>query len=86
MTLQLRFHAHRTKARSVGGLREKESFARQLEVDAAAGRVRGYVLMSDDQPAAYVFCRIDQNVIVYKHIGYAARFARQLALVPLCYI
>ncbi len=57
------------------GFAEEESFARQLEVDAAAGRVRGYVLMSEDQPAAYVFCRIDQNIIIYKHIGYAARFA-----------
>jgi CelD/BcsL family acetyltransferase involved in cellulose biosynthesis len=58
------------------GFREDESFARQIELDAVAGRVRGYVLMSGDQPAAYVFCRIDHDVIVYKHIGYDERFAQ----------
>ena len=68
------------------GFEEKESFARQLEFDAAAGRVRGYVLMSDDQPAAYVFCRIDQNIIVYKHIGYAARFAHHSPGTALLYL
>jgi hypothetical protein len=68
------------------GFEEGESFARRLEVDAAAGRVRGYVLMCDGQPAAYVFCRIDQNIIVYKHIGYAARFAHNSPGTALLYL
>ena len=64
------------KSGPVLGFREDESFARQIELDAVAGRVRGYVLMSGSQPAAYVFCRIDHDVIVYKHIGYDERFAQ----------
>lgn len=68
------------------GFQEGENFARQLEVDAAAGRVRGYVLMSDDQPAAYAFCRIDHDVIVYKHIGYAESFAHQSPGTALLYL
>jgi hypothetical protein len=58
------------------GFQESESFARQLERDAAAGRVRGYVLMYFGQPAAYGFCRIHGDVIAYKHIAYDERFAQ----------
>jgi CelD/BcsL family acetyltransferase involved in cellulose biosynthesis len=58
------------------GFPEDESFAREIELDAVAGRMRGYVLMSGRQPAAYVFCRIDHDVIVYNHIGYDEKFAQ----------
>ena len=63
--------------REVGwGFEEGESYARQLEHDAGAGRVRGYVLTCGGEPAAYCFCRIDHDVIIYKHIGYSTKFAR----------
>jgi CelD/BcsL family acetyltransferase involved in cellulose biosynthesis len=68
------------------GFQEDESFARQIELDAVAGHVRGYVLMSGDQPAAYVFCRIDHDVIVYKHIGYDERFAQNSPGTVLLYL
>jgi CelD/BcsL family acetyltransferase involved in cellulose biosynthesis len=68
------------------GFQEDERFAREIELDAAAGRVRGYVLMSGDQPAAYVFCRIDHDVIVYKHIGYDERFAQNSPGTVLLYL
>jgi hypothetical protein len=58
------------------GFAEGSSFARQLELDARAGKVRGYVLTSGGEPAAYGLCRSDHDVIVYKHIGYATKFAR----------
>lgn len=63
------------KSETRWGFREDESFARELELAAEAGRVRGYVLMSGNEPAAYVFCRIDHDVIIYKHIGYNEAFA-----------
>jgi hypothetical protein len=68
------------------GFQENEKFARAIELDAVAGRVRGYVLMSGDQPAAYVFCRIDHDVIVYKHIGYDERFAQSSPGTVLLYL
>ena len=68
------------------GFPEDESFAREIELDAVAGRVRGYVLMSGRQPAAYVFCRIDHDVIVYKHIGYDERFAQSSPGTVLLYL
>jgi hypothetical protein len=68
------------------GFQEGENFALQLELDAAAGRVRGYVLMCDNQPAAYVFCRIDHGVIVYKHIGYDEKFYHKSPGTALLYL
>lgn len=68
------------------GFQESEGFARQLELDAATGSVRGYVLMSEDQPVAYVFCRIDNDVIVYKHLGYDERFAQRSPGTALLYL
>jgi CelD/BcsL family acetyltransferase involved in cellulose biosynthesis len=68
------------------GFQEDETFAREIELDAVAGRVRGYVLMSGDQAAAYVFCRVDHDVIVYKHIGYDERFAQNSPGTVLLYL
>jgi hypothetical protein len=68
------------------GFPEDESFAREIELDAVAGRVRGYVLMSGRQPAAYVFCRIDHDIIVYKHIGYDEKFAQSSPGTVLLYL
>jgi hypothetical protein len=68
------------------GFPEDENFAREIKLDAVAGRVRGYVLMSGRQPAAYVFCRIDHDVIVYKHIGYDERFAQSSPGTVLLYL
>jgi hypothetical protein len=58
------------------GFREDESFARQLEIDADACLVRGYVLNLRDEPAGYVFCRIDHDVIIYKHLGHDERYTQ----------
>jgi len=68
------------------GFQEDQDFARKIELDAVAGRVRGYVLMSGREPAAYVFCRIDHDVIVYKHIGYDERFAQSSPGTVLLYL
>ncbi len=68
--------SHRSYKNEIGwGFEESEGFARQLESDASMNRVRGFVLMLDGVPAAYVFCRIEYDVIVYKHLAYDARFA-----------
>jgi hypothetical protein len=42
--------------------------------------------MSGREPAAYVFCRIDHDVIVYKHIGYDKRFAQSSPGTVLLYL
>jgi CelD/BcsL family acetyltransferase involved in cellulose biosynthesis len=70
--------SHRSYKGQIGwGFEESESFARRLELDAGQGIVRGFVLMLDNEPAAYGFCRIEHDVIVYKHTGYDEQFARR---------
>jgi CelD/BcsL family acetyltransferase involved in cellulose biosynthesis len=70
--------SHRSYKGQIGwGFEESESFARGLELDAGQGIVRGFVLMLDNEPAAYGFCRIEHDVIVYKHTGYDEQFARR---------
>jgi CelD/BcsL family acetyltransferase involved in cellulose biosynthesis len=70
--------SHRSyKVQNGLGFDESESFARRLELDAGRGIVRGFVLMLDDEPAAYGFCRIEHDVIVYKHNGFDEQFARR---------
>ncbi len=59
------------------GFEASESFAHRLASDAGHGTVRGFVLMLDDEPAAYGFCRIEHDVIVFKHTGYDHQFARR---------
>ena len=79
--------SRRSYKKDIGwGFQEGEDFARRLESDAASGTVRGYVLMLDGEPAAYVFCRIDHDVIVYKHIGYDDRFAKHSPGTALLYL
>lgn len=68
------------------GFLETEEFARQLEADARADKVRGYALMIEDEPAAYAFCRIDHHVIVYKHIGYDEKFTQYSPGTALLYL
>lgn len=69
--------SHASYKKGIGwGFREDETFARQLEIDAAAGSVRGYVLMFDGKPVAYRFCRVDHDVILDKHIGHDEKFTQ----------
>ncbi|MBV8507463.1 MAG: GNAT family N-acetyltransferase [Alphaproteobacteria bacterium] len=58
------------------GFDESETFARQLESDASHDIARGFVLLLGEKPAAYGFCRAEQDVIVYKHTGYDEQFAQ----------
>jgi hypothetical protein len=79
--------SHRSYKNEIGwGFEESDRFARQLETDASMNRVRGFVLMLDGQPAAYVFCRIECDVIVYKHLAYDAQFAERSPGTVLLYL
>jgi CelD/BcsL family acetyltransferase involved in cellulose biosynthesis len=79
--------SHRSYKKDIGwGFQENEDFARQLGLDASSGGVRGYVLILDGEPAAYAFCRIDHDVIVYKHIGYDKKFTPRSPGTALLYL
>jgi hypothetical protein len=58
------------------GIPDSDQFAQQLEADAAADRVRGYILFHDDKPVSYLYCPIEESALVYAHLGYDPEYAR----------
>ncbi len=63
--------------RKIGfGLPETAEFSTNLMEAAANGRVCGFLLMEHDEPVAYVYCRIDQDIVVYSYCGYDPKFAQ----------
>jgi len=69
--------SHRSYKQEIGwGFHEDETFARQIELDAADGRARGYVLMHHGNPAAYRLLRIERDVIIDKYTAYDEELAR----------
>jgi Acetyltransferase (GNAT) domain len=55
---------------------ETEEFKNRLIEDAEAGRVCGFLLMHDNTPVAYAFCRTQQDIMTYAVLGYDPGFAR----------
>jgi hypothetical protein len=63
--------------RKIGfGLPETAEFSTNLMEQAANGRVCGFLLMKHNRPVAYVYCRIDQDIMVYSYCGYDPEFAQ----------
>lgn len=59
------------------GFEQGQNFARQLQIEASMGALRGYVLMLSSEPAAYGLCRIEKDIVIYKYTGYTDKFARR---------
>jgi hypothetical protein len=63
--------------RKIGfGLPETAEFAADLLQQAEDGHVSGFVLVRQSVPIAYVFCRIDRDVVIYSYCGYNPEFAQ----------
>jgi CelD/BcsL family acetyltransferase involved in cellulose biosynthesis len=63
--------SQRSYQRKLGrGFNESARFRRNLVERAREGLVRGYVLMHQERPVAFAFCRIHGEVITYARIGY----------------
>jgi CelD/BcsL family acetyltransferase involved in cellulose biosynthesis len=58
------------------GLPETDEFISHLTEQAANECVCGFVLMERNRPIAYVFCRIDQGIVIYSYCGYDPNFAQ----------
>lgn len=52
------------------GLPEGPAFVAELEAAAARDEVRGYLLLLEAKPAAYGYCRVDGDVLLFEHTGY----------------
>jgi SAM-dependent methyltransferase len=55
---------------------EDEEFERLIIEEAKEGRVRGFVLMHDNRPVAYAFCRVHADIITYAILGHDPTFGR----------
>lgn len=53
------------------GMPDGDAFREELVARAAAGRARGFVLMMQGRPAAYMYCPVDDGVVAYERVGYA---------------
>jgi CelD/BcsL family acetyltransferase involved in cellulose biosynthesis len=58
------------------GFADTEEFRSHIIEEAGEGRVRGFVLMYKGRPVAYVFCRINGDIITYAIPGYDPEFVR----------
>jgi hypothetical protein len=68
--------SHRSYKQAAGiGFTESLNFEADLKKDAENAVVRGYALFYLGRPISYVFCRVYDDVIVYKHIGYSNEFS-----------
>lgn len=52
------------------GLPNSEEFIREAELLAADQRVRAYILFDGEQPVAYLYCPVHDDVLIYSYLGY----------------
>jgi hypothetical protein len=56
------------------GLPVSDDFQREMLELAERDSVRGYILFHDGKPIAYLYCPIQENILLYQHLGYDAEF------------
>lgn len=52
------------------GLPDSEGFIREVELMAAQDCIRAYVLFDGERPVAYLYCPINNGILIYSHLGY----------------
>lgn len=56
------------------GLPESPEFVRTMLDRAAAGQVRAWLLYIAGEPAAYLYCPVEDGTVVYAHVGHDPAF------------
>lgn len=52
------------------GIPGDEDFIRQAEALAADNKVRAYILFDGDRPVSYLYCPVEDGVLIYAYLGY----------------
>jgi len=52
------------------GIPDSDVFLQQAEALAAENRVRAYVLFDDAKPVSYLYCPVNDGVLIYAYLGY----------------
>lgn len=58
------------------GLPGTEQFQKAISDLAMENLVRGYLLFDKDRPVAYMYCPIEESVLIYKYLGYDPEYVR----------
>jgi hypothetical protein len=58
------------------GLPDDEQFAADTEAKASQGRVRAFLLFHGSKPVAYLFCPVQNEVLLYQYLGYDPTYAQ----------
>ncbi|WP_425450070.1 GNAT family N-acetyltransferase [Virgifigura deserti] len=57
------------------GIPRNSAFRERMARLAAQDRVRGYLLYLDGKPVSYLYCPIEDNVLIYQFLGYDPAYA-----------
>ncbi|MBS0347632.1 MAG: GNAT family N-acetyltransferase [Proteobacteria bacterium] len=58
------------------GLPDSEAFIQQAEVLAAENRLRAYILFDGERPVSYLYCPVEQGVLIYAYLGYDPEYMK----------
>lgn len=58
------------------GIPESEEFIAQAESAAVEQRVRAYILFDGDRPVSYLYCPVQDGVLIYAYLGYDPEYVR----------
>lgn len=56
------------------GIPESEDFIREAEALAAQQNVRAYLLFHDERPVSYLYCPVQDGVLIYAYLGYDPQY------------
>lgn len=76
------FHLARTVSKSTyqerlldAGLPDGEDFKQQAVSLAAQQRIRAYILFDGERPVSYLYCPVENEVLIYTYLGYDPDYA-----------
>lgn len=52
------------------GIPDSEDFIQEAESLAAKQRMRAYILFDGERPVAYLYCPVQNNILIYSYLGY----------------
>ena len=58
------------------GLPDSEEFIQQAESLAAENRLRAYILFEGTQPVSYLYCPIEEGILIYGYLGYDPKYMK----------
>lgn len=58
------------------GIPRSEDFIRQAESLASENRVRAYVLFDGERPVSYLYCPVNEGVLIYAYLGYDPEYLK----------